>query len=175
MREALELLAGRLAATVRELAAFARRTRAIPALAYTHFQPAQLTTVGKRACLWTQDFLMDLAEIRHRLATLRCRGVKGTTGTQASFLTLFQGDGAKDVSVAGDSRVGGSVQVTRGGGAAVEDSITEAGERDAVLLVRYPSRRAFSRMVADPEYQEVTSLRTDALEEAVLQATVPWS
>jgi adenylosuccinate lyase len=95
MREALELLAGRLAATVRELGDFARRTRAIPTLAYTHFQPAQLTTVGKRACLWLQDFLMDLAEVRHRLATLRCRGVKGTTGTQASFLTLFQGDGAK--------------------------------------------------------------------------------
>ncbi len=51
--------------------------------------------MGKRACLWLQDFLMDLAEVRHRLATLRCRGVKGTTGTQASFLTLFQGDGAK--------------------------------------------------------------------------------
>jgi adenylosuccinate lyase len=95
MREALELLAGRLAATISELAAFARRTRSIPTLAYTHFQPAQLTTVGKRACLWLQDFLMDLAEVRHRLATLRCRGVKGTTGTQASFLTLFHGDGAK--------------------------------------------------------------------------------
>ena len=95
IRDALELLAGRLTATVRELAGFARRTRAIPTLAYTHFQPAQLTTVGKRACLWLQDFLMDLAEMRHRLATLRCRGVKGTTGTQASFLTLFQGDGAK--------------------------------------------------------------------------------
>jgi adenylosuccinate lyase len=95
IREALELLAGRLAATAGELAGFAKRTRAIPTLAYTHFQPAQLTTVGKRACLWLQDFLMDLAEARHRLATLRCRGVKGTTGTQASFLTLFQGDGAK--------------------------------------------------------------------------------
>ena len=95
IREALELLAGRLASTVSELAGFARRTRAIPTLAYTHFQPAQLTTVGKRACLWAQDFLMDLAEVRHRLATLRCRGVKGTTGTQASFLTLFQGDGRK--------------------------------------------------------------------------------
>jgi len=95
IREALELLAGRLTATIRELAAFARRTRAIPTLAYTHFQPAQLTTVGKRACLWTQDFVMDLAEVRHRLATLRCRGVKGTTGTQASFLTLFHGDGTK--------------------------------------------------------------------------------
>lgn len=95
IREALELLAGRLAATASELAGFARRTRALPTLAYTHFQPAQLTTVGKRACLWLQDFLMDLAEVRHRLATLRCRGVKGTTGTQASFLTLFQGDGAR--------------------------------------------------------------------------------
>ncbi|HEX3130074.1 MAG TPA: adenylosuccinate lyase [Thermoanaerobaculia bacterium] len=94
-REALELLAGRIAATGRELAGFARRTRAIPCLAYTHFQPAQLTTVGKRACLWLQDFLMDLAEVRHRLSTLRCRGVKGTTGTQASFLTLFGGDHEK--------------------------------------------------------------------------------
>jgi adenylosuccinate lyase len=95
MREALELLAGRLAATMRELAGFAHRYRAFPCLAYTHFQPAQLTTVGKRACLWLQDFLLDLAEVRHRLATLRCRGVKGTTGTQASFLTLFHGDGAR--------------------------------------------------------------------------------
>jgi adenylosuccinate lyase len=95
IREALELLAGRLAATMRELADFARRYRALPCLAYTHFQPAQLTTVGKRATLWLQDFLLDLAEVRHRLATLRCRGVKGTTGTQASFLTLFHGDGAR--------------------------------------------------------------------------------
>jgi adenylosuccinate lyase len=94
-REALELLAGRLAATVSALGDFARRNRTTPCLAYTHFQPAQLTTVGKRACLWLQDFLMDLAEVRHRLATLRCRGVKGTTGTQASFLTLFHGDHAK--------------------------------------------------------------------------------
>ena len=95
MREALELLAGRLAAAVRELAGFAGRHRALPCLAYTHFQPAQLTTVGKRACLWTQDLVLDLAEVRHRLSTLRCRGVKGTTGTQASFLTLFHGDGGK--------------------------------------------------------------------------------
>ncbi len=95
MREGLALLAGRLAAACRALADFARRTKDVPTLAYTHFQPAQLTTTGKRACLWLQDLLMDLAEVRHRLAGLRCRGVKGTTGTQASFLTLFAGDGAK--------------------------------------------------------------------------------
>jgi adenylosuccinate lyase len=95
MREGLQLLARRLAAAGAALAAFARRTRALPALAYTHLQPAQLTTVGKRACLWLQDLLLDLDEIRHRLATLRCRGVKGTTGTQASFLTLFHGDHEK--------------------------------------------------------------------------------
>ncbi len=94
-REALEILRRRLASAMRALADFANRTRGVPALAYTHFQPAQLTTVGKRACLWLQDFAIDLAEVEHRLATLRCRGAKGTTGTQASFLTLFRGDGDK--------------------------------------------------------------------------------
>jgi adenylosuccinate lyase len=94
-REGLELLHRRLVATILGLADFARRWRDTPCLAYTHFQPAQLTTVGKRACLWLQDFLIDLREVEHRLATLRCRGVKGTTGTQASFLTLFQGDHEK--------------------------------------------------------------------------------
>jgi adenylosuccinate lyase len=91
-RQALEILRARLGATVVALADFARAQRATPCLAYTHFQPAQLTTVGKRACLWLQDFLTDLGDLEHRLATLRCRGVKGTTGTQASFLTLFDGD-----------------------------------------------------------------------------------
>jgi adenylosuccinate lyase len=95
MREGLELLAERIAGAAHALAAFARRTRSLPTLAYTHFQPAQLTTVGKRACLWLQDFLIDLDEIQHRRGHLRCRGVKGTTGTQASFLTLFDGDHAK--------------------------------------------------------------------------------
>ena len=88
-------MAARLAAAIGALARFAREHRAVPCLAYTHFQPAQLTTVGKRACLWLQDLALDLAEVEHRLATLRCRGVKGTTGTQASFLTLFDGDHAK--------------------------------------------------------------------------------
>lgn len=116
MREGLELLAARLATTIRALADFARRERDVPCLAYTHFQPAQLTTIGKRACLWLQDFLDDLAEVRHRLATLRPRGVKGTTGTQASFLTLFEGDHSKvralDRALAGRLGFGSSWAVT---------------------------------------------------------------
>jgi adenylosuccinate lyase len=91
-RDALALLRRRLLALVDELRAFARRHAALPALAYTHFQPAQLTTVGKRACLWLQDVMEDLAAVDDRRGRLRCRGVKGTTGTQASFLTLFGGD-----------------------------------------------------------------------------------
>ncbi len=92
LRDALELLERRLGAVLRGLADFAGARRDLPALAYTHFQPAQLTTVGKRACLWAQDFLEDLTALRYRLEVLRCRGAKGTTGTQASFLTLFEGD-----------------------------------------------------------------------------------
>lgn len=94
-REALALLERRLATAISALAELARRHRALPCLAYTHLQPAQLTTVGKRACLWVQDLTLDLAEIRRRRERLLCRGVKGTTGTQASFLTLFGGDHAK--------------------------------------------------------------------------------
>jgi adenylosuccinate lyase len=94
-REGLDLLAARLGAVVAALAAFAARWADLPCLAYTHFQPAQLTTVGKRACLWIQDALIDLDEVQRRRDELRCRGVKGTTGTQASFLTLFDGDEAK--------------------------------------------------------------------------------
>ena len=94
-REALELVATRVARTVAALAAFAKEHRALPTLGFTHFQPAQPTTVGKRCTLWIQDFLLDLDEIGYRLDSLRFRGVKGTTGTQASFLQLFGGDGAK--------------------------------------------------------------------------------
>ena len=95
MREGLQLLLGRIAAVLVALAKLARRERAVPCLAYTHFQPAQLTTVGKRVTLWMQEFLLDAEELLHRLDTLQFRGVKGTTGTQASFLELFDGDDEK--------------------------------------------------------------------------------
>jgi adenylosuccinate lyase len=95
MREGLALLLGRVAAVLVALSKLARRYRALPCLAYTHFQPAQLTTVGKRVTLWMQDFLLDAEELLHRLETLQFRGVKGTTGTQASFLELFDGDDEK--------------------------------------------------------------------------------
>jgi adenylosuccinate lyase len=103
LRESLRLLRNRLVSVLDALARFARTYRALPTLGFTHFQPAQLTTVGKRACLWAQDFLMDLTEVEHRLAHLRFRGVKGTTGTQASFLALFKGDHAKVLAL--DQRV----------------------------------------------------------------------
>jgi adenylosuccinate lyase len=95
MRDGLALLLGRIAAVLVALAKLARRDRALPCLAYTHFQPAQLTTVGKRVTLWMQEFLLDAEEVLGRLATLQFRGVKGTTGTQASFLDLFDGDDDK--------------------------------------------------------------------------------
>jgi adenylosuccinate lyase len=95
MRRGLELLRQRMVAVLRALGAFAHQWRSEPALGYTHLQPAQLTTVGKRATLWMQDLVLDLADLDHRVATLPLRGVKGTTGTQASFLELFKGDHAK--------------------------------------------------------------------------------
>ncbi len=94
-RDALELVRARIVRTLRALGNFAREHRALPTLGYTHFQPAQPTTVGKRATLWAQDLLLDLEELEFRLRTLRFRGVRGTTGTQASFLQLFGGDHAK--------------------------------------------------------------------------------
>ena len=95
MREGLQLLLGRVAAVLVAFSKLARRYRDVPCLAYTHFQPAQLTTVGKRVALWMQELLLDAEELLHRLATLQFRGVKGAAGTQASFLELFDGDDDK--------------------------------------------------------------------------------
>lgn len=95
MREALDLLRKRLASVILKLADFARQYRDLPCLGFTHLQPAQPTTVGKRACLWAYDLVLDLAELEHRRDSLRARSVKGTTGTQASFLSLFNGDHAQ--------------------------------------------------------------------------------
>jgi len=95
MREALQMTAGKLAAVINLLGKFAKKYRDVATLGYTHFQPAQLTTVGKRATLWCYEFALDLQEIEHRLETLLFRGVKGTTGTQASFLELFEGRHSK--------------------------------------------------------------------------------
>ncbi|HET6883030.1 MAG TPA: adenylosuccinate lyase [Pirellulales bacterium] len=95
MREGLALVRDRLARVIDRLATFAERHRSLACLGFTHFQPAQPTTVGKRACLWLYDLVQDLAEIEARIAVLKARGAKGTTGTQASFLELFGGDHAK--------------------------------------------------------------------------------
>ncbi len=94
MRRGLELLRGRILGVIRALSAFAREWRDEPTLGYTHLQPAQLTTVGKRATLWIKDLVLDVKEIDYRRGTLPFRGVKGTTGTQATFLELFRGDHA---------------------------------------------------------------------------------
>jgi adenylosuccinate lyase len=94
-RESLQVLRSRLVGVIDRLADFAAGHRDLACLAYTHLQPAQPTTVGKRAALWCYDLVLDLEEIEHRLDRLRFRGAKGTTGTQASFLQLFNGDHAK--------------------------------------------------------------------------------
>ncbi|MCD6404290.1 MAG: adenylosuccinate lyase, partial [Planctomycetes bacterium] len=95
MREALGVVARKIAAAASALADFAGRYRALPTLAFTHFQPAQLTTVGKRACLWIQDLLLDLEAVERLEREMPFLGAKGTTGTQASFLALFDGDHEK--------------------------------------------------------------------------------
>jgi adenylosuccinate lyase len=95
MRRGLDLLRSRVLDVLRFLTAFAEKWRDQPTLGYTHLQPAQLTTVGKRATLWMQDLVLDIADIDYRRRTLPFRGVKGTTGTQASFLELFDGDHEK--------------------------------------------------------------------------------
>ena len=92
MTEALKLVKKKLVNVIAELAKFADTNKALPTLAFTHFQPAQPTTVGKRATLWMQEFLMDLEDLDYVLSTMKLLGSKGTTGTQASFLELFDGD-----------------------------------------------------------------------------------
>ncbi len=92
MREALQVVRRKLINVIAQLSDFAMKYKDMPALAYTHLQPAQLTTIGKRATLWTNELLMDLREIERRISDLQLLGSKGTTGTQASFMELFEGD-----------------------------------------------------------------------------------
>jgi adenylosuccinate lyase len=95
LREGLELVLRKAVAVLARLKAFALEHKDLPTLGYTHYQPAQVVTVGKRACLWAQDLAMDIEDLETQLARLRGRGVKGTTGTQASFMALFDGDSDK--------------------------------------------------------------------------------
>jgi adenylosuccinate lyase len=95
MRDGLDILIPKLARCISRLSSFADKHKHLPTLGYTHFQPAQLTTVGKRACLWAGDLLMDLHNFERLRNDMRFRGVKGTTGTQASFLDIFGGDHEK--------------------------------------------------------------------------------
>jgi adenylosuccinate lyase len=92
MRDGLKLIRDQLVGVIHRFGLFAEKWKDLPTLGYTHFQTAQLTTVGKRSCLWCYDFVLDFREIEHRLESLAFRGAKGTTGTQASFLALFRGD-----------------------------------------------------------------------------------
>lgn len=92
MTEALKLVKKKLVNVIAELAKFAEKHKDLPTLAFTHFQPAQPTTVGKRATLWMQEFMLDLEDLNYVLSTMKLLGSKGTTGTQASFLELFDGD-----------------------------------------------------------------------------------
>lgn len=95
LRAALEHIRSQLITVIDLIAKFSRKHKSLPTLGYTHYQPAQLTTVGKRATLWCYDFVIDLIELQHRIETLCFRSVKGTTGTQASFLKLFEGNHKK--------------------------------------------------------------------------------
>lgn len=95
LKHAMEMIAAKVASVIDGLGKFAKKYKNTPTLGFTHYQPAQLTTVGKRASLWCYEFAMDIDEIQHRLETIAFRGVKGTTGTQASFLKLFEGNHSK--------------------------------------------------------------------------------
>jgi adenylosuccinate lyase len=95
MKEGLNIVLKKLVNVINNIKNFAIKYKDVPTLGFTHYQPAQLTTVGKRACLWLQDFVLDFEELEFVKDNLKFRGVKGTTGTQASFLSLFEGDHEK--------------------------------------------------------------------------------
>ena len=95
LREAMKIVEKKLCSVIANLSEFALKYKDMPCLAYTHLQPAQATTVGKRATLWINELLYDLDELRYRLSSLKMLGSKGTTGTQASFMELFEGDSEK--------------------------------------------------------------------------------
>lgn len=95
LRDALNMIANKIALIIDQLGTFIETWRALPTLGFTHYQPAQPTTVGRRAAMWAQDFVIGLEEIEARIASLRLRGMRGATGTQASFLGLFEGDASK--------------------------------------------------------------------------------
>ena len=99
LREGLQMIARRMAAVIDRLGAFAKEHRDLPCLGFTHLQPAQPTTVGKRATLWAYDLAIDLTDVQFRADDLKARSTKGTTGTQASFLELFDGDHDKVVQL----------------------------------------------------------------------------
>ncbi len=103
MRDGIGIIRGQLVALIGQIRNFAEEWASLPVLGYTHYQPAQATTLGKRACLWLQDLVDDLNDLEHATSMIRFRGVKGTTGTQASFLNLFNGDHDKVVEL--DKRV----------------------------------------------------------------------
>ena len=116
LREASRIVLKKAAQVVRNLSAFAEQYKSMPCLAYTHLQPAQLTSVGKRATLWINELIMDIEELEHRLDTLKLLGSKGTTGTQASFMELFDGDEGKvkelEARIAADLGFDGCVPVS---------------------------------------------------------------
>lgn len=116
MREGLGLIRSKLLRVIARLAEFSERYKAMPTLGFTHFQPAQLTTVGKRATLWINELMYDLDEVQYRLSNLKLLGSKGTTGTQASFLELFDGDHEKikkmEELIAGEMGFDGVVPVS---------------------------------------------------------------
>ena len=103
LRDGIAIIRGQLVALIGQMRNFAEQWASLPVLGYTHYQPAQATTLGKRACLWLQDLVDDLNDLEHAASMIRFRGVKGTTGTQASFLNLFEGDHDKVVEL--DMRV----------------------------------------------------------------------